>query len=186
MIDPRMTLPDPKPVVLSVNISSGGIPKKPVAVGIVSLGGLAGDQHDHDKHNTPLQAISLIDQEDLDDLRAEGFDVFAGATGENLTVGGLNVDALEIGDRLTFSGGVEIELTKARKPCYVLDAIDPQLKTAIVGRCGFLAKVVRTGQIRAGETIEVLKPPLPLVVESPWRREGRGEGRFAGEVRASL
>ena len=34
------------------------------------------------------------------------------------------------------SGGVVLEYTKVRKPCYVLDSIDPQLKTDVVGRCG--------------------------------------------------
>ena len=146
---------DTRPTILSVNISPGGIPKTPIEVGRVRSGGLEGDGHNHDKHNTPMQAISIIDREDLDALRDEGYDVFPGATGENITVENLNVDELEIGDRLRFSGGVEVELTKRRKPCYVLDAIDPQLKHTIKGRCGFLAKVVAAGTVQAGETIDV-------------------------------
>ncbi len=145
-----------KPTVESLNVSSGGIPKRGVARALVAAGGLVGDAHDHEKHNTPLQAVSIIDAEDLDDLRGEGFDVFAGATGENVTVRGLQVDAMSIGDRLRFGGGVEIELTKKRQPCMVLDQIDPELKKAILGRCGFLAKVVREGELRVGEAIEVV------------------------------
>jgi len=141
------------PVVVAINTSPGGIPKRPVASARVLHGGLAGDGHDHAKHNTPLQAVSIIDAEDLDDLRAEGFDVAPGATGENLTVRGLGVDELEVGDRLSFAGGVVLELTKRRAPCFVLDAIDPRLKKAIVGRCGFLARVLTPGELRAGETI---------------------------------
>ena len=148
------------PVVISVNISPGGIPKTPVAVGAVMFSGLRGDGHNHAKHNSPLQALSIIDIEDLEDLRREGYDVYPGATGENLTLSGLDVDALEVGDRLRFAGGVEIELTKVRKPCYVLDAIDPQLKTGIFGRCGVLAKVLREGEIRAGETMEVIRAAI--------------------------
>lgn len=148
---------DATPVILSVNISDGGIPKRPVDVGTATPAGLAGDGHDHDKHNTPLQAICLIDVEDLDDLKREGFDVFAGATGENLTCRNLEVDRLDLGDRLHCSGGVQLELTKRRKPCYVLDAIDPRLKEVIIDRCGFYAKVITPGEIRAGETIEVIR-----------------------------
>lgn len=152
------------PFVVSVNISGGGIPKTPVPEAQITLRGLAGDAHDHDKHNTPMQAVSLIDEEDLDDLRREGFDVFPGATGENITVRGLNVDALAVGDRLVFSGdggrgGVELELTKQRKPCYVLDAIDPRLKEVIVGRCGYLTKVLVEGTLRPGETVQVVRAP---------------------------
>jgi len=147
------------PSVVSVNISPGGIPKKPIPAGRVLSGGLEGDGHNHEKHNTPMQAISLIDVEDIDDLRREGFAAYPGATGENITVEHLEVDALQVGDRLRFSGGVVVELTKRRKPCYVLDAIDPQLKHAIKGRCGFLARVITTGTVRAGETIAVVREP---------------------------
>jgi MOSC domain-containing protein YiiM len=145
------------PTVVSVNISPGGIPKTPVPSGRVTVGGIAGDGHDHEKHNTPIQAISLIDVEDLDDLRAERFDVGPGATGENVTLRGLDVDALDVGDHIAFSGGVRVELTKRRKPCYVLDAISPELKKVIVGRCGFYAKVLATGTIASGETLVVTR-----------------------------
>jgi MOSC domain-containing protein YiiM len=123
--------------------------------------GLENDGHHHAKHNTPVQAVSIIDEEDLADLKHEGFDVFPGATGENITVRGLNVDTLNVGDRLQFAGGVELELTKPRKPCYVLDAIHPELKHTIIGRCGFLAKVIREGEVRIGETIRIAQLDCP-------------------------
>lgn len=141
--------------VLSVNVSRGGIPKTPVPAARVGTAGLEGDAHDHAKHDTPLQAMCLIDVEDLEDLAAEGFDVVAGSTGENVTVRGLDLDAREVGDRLRFSGGVEVELTKRRKPCYVLDAIDPRLKEVVVGRLGYYARVLVEGDLAPGETIEV-------------------------------
>ena len=141
--------------VIAVNISGGGIPKLSVPVAQVTSSGLEGDAHDHEKHNTPLQAICLINGEILDDLRAEGFDVGPGATGENLTVRGLDVEALEPGDLLRLSGGVQLEYTKKRKPCFVLDAIHEDLKDAIRGRCGGYAKVIEGGEIRPGETIEL-------------------------------
>ncbi len=144
-----------QPTVISVNISSGGIPKLPVEVGRVTVDGLAGDAHDHDKHNNPIQAISLFDLADLDDLCDEGFDVGPGTLGENLTVRGLDIDALQPGDRLSLSGGLELEYTKVRKPCFVLDAIDPELKKVVVGRCGGYAKVITPGEVRAGDTINV-------------------------------
>jgi MOSC domain-containing protein YiiM len=155
-----------KPVVISVNMSSGGIPKLPVESAQIARSGLLGDAHNHAKHNTLLQAVSIIDVEDLDDLCREGFDVYSGATGENLTARDLNVDALSVGDRLAFAGGVEVELTRARQPCFVLDSIDPQLKKAILGRCGFLAKVIREGEIRTGEAIEVIRASSPCPAAS--------------------
>ncbi len=153
----------PSPIVVSVNISPGGIPKTPISTGNVALGGLHDDGHHHAKHRTPLSAVSICDVEDLDDLRREGFDVFPGAIGENLTVQHLDADALMVGDRLVFSGGVEIEITKHRQPCYVLDAISPDLKRVVVGRCGVLAKVLREGLVRAGESIDVIRSETPAI-----------------------
>lgn len=123
---------------------------------MVTFAGLQGDGHNHEKHRTPFQAVSLIDVEDLENLRSEGFEVFPGATGENLTLRNLDCDGLQVGDRLVFSNGVEVEITKRRNPCYVLDAIDPRLKTAIKGRCGVLARVICEGEIRPGEQVEVV------------------------------
>lgn len=143
------------PYVLSVNISPGGVPKLPVDSIRVTTAGLETDGHNHEKHCTPLQAVCLQDIEKLEELRAEGFDLNCGATGENLTVRYLSVNKLPVGTVLEFSGGVVLELTKVRKPCYVLDAIDPRLKEVIVGRCGLYAKVLKEGLLKKGETIRV-------------------------------
>ena len=143
--------------VVSINVSDGGIPKIPVQACGISLMGLEGDGHDHDKHMSPDRAVSLVDLEILEQLNTEGYDVCPGAIGENLTVENLQLQALEPGDNLTFSGGVQIELVEARKPCFVLDALDVKLKTDIVGRCGYLARVIVEGTISAGESITVTK-----------------------------
>ena len=141
--------------LLSINISSGGIPKLPVPSCAVSFKGLAGDERDHDKHYTLDRAVSLVDTEILEQLKTEGYDVSAGAIGENLTVEDLDVQALAPGDRLAFSGGVVIELAEARKPCFVLDTLGVALKKDIVGRCGYLARVIAEGELAAGESIQI-------------------------------
>ncbi len=151
-----------KGTIVSVNTSGGGIPKLPVEQCEVTLSGLAGDEHNHEKHRSPMVAVSLLDEEDLRDLKDEGFDVYPGATGENVTVRGMNVDELSIGDVLQFSGGLRVEVTKMRKPCYVLDAIDPELKKVIVGRCGVMAKVLEPAVVSAGEVIEVVESATPV------------------------
>lgn len=141
--------------VVSINISKGGIPKNPVASAYIKEGGLEGDGHNHEKHYRPIQAVSLQDVEKLDELRAEGYPLYPGATGENVTVSGLNINELPLGTRLEFSGGVVIELSKVRQPCYVLDSINPRLKEDILGRCGYYAKVIIPGQLSVGETIQI-------------------------------
>lgn len=141
------------PYVLSINISKGGIPKLPIESVYVKEAGLQGDGHNHEKHYRLIQAVCFQDIEKLYELNQEGYSLKEGMTGENLTVKNLNINALPIGTRLKFEGGVEVELTKVRKPCYVLDAINPRLKEEIVGRCGMYAKVLSEGEIKIGERI---------------------------------
>jgi len=141
--------------VLSINTSSGGIPKLPVDSIRITAFGLKGDGHNHEKHYNPIQAVCLQDIEKLYELREEGYALQAGTTGENLTVRNLNVNELPLGTILEFPDGVVLEISKVRKPCYVLDSIHPQLKEDIIGRCGMYAKVLNEGIIKTNEIIQV-------------------------------
>lgn len=152
----------PKPTILPINISKGGIPKLPVQFLYLNIVGFDGDGHNHEKHRTPMQAVCLQDIEKLDELRDEGYPLEAGTTGENLTMRDLHVNHLSVGTVLRFSSGVVIELTKVRKPCYVLDAIHPKLKEDVVGRCGMYAKVLHEGALHAGDCVESIESPISL------------------------
>ncbi len=149
--------PPSQPHVVAVCVSGGGIPKIPLTTATVTLSGIDGDLHAHDKHNRLDRAISLFDQEILEDLVEEGFPLEPGTAGENLNVAGLNVQSLPAGTLLRI-GDVLLKLEQPRKPCYVLDVIHPRLKEVIVGRCGYMASVVQEGQLRTGMTIEILEP----------------------------
>lgn len=138
--------------LIAVCVSAGGIPKRSVRSAQITKKGLAGDEHAHEKHLRPDRAVSLFDWEVLTQLRTEGFPLYAGAIGENLTVAGLHVQRLQPGTLLEI-GDVLLRLEQPRKPCYVLDAIDPCLKDVIVGRCGYMASVAREG---------IIDPSMPV------------------------
>jgi MOSC domain-containing protein YiiM len=138
--------------LIAVCVSPGGIPKLAMNRVCVTSLGLSGDGHAHDKHNRPDRAVSLFDWETLTQLRTEGFPLYPGAIGENLTVAGLHVQTLSPGTLLEI-GDVLLRLEEPRKPCYVLDAINPCLKDVIVGRCGYMASVSREG---------IIDPSMPI------------------------
>lgn len=140
--------------LVAVCISPGSIPKCTVASAQVTTDGLAGDGHAHAKHIRPERAVSLFDLEVLRQLQREGFPLFPGAIGENLTVEGLHIQRLKPGTLLEI-GDVLLRLEEPRKPCYVLDAVHPCLKDIIVGRCGYMASVVRGGAIEPGMEIVI-------------------------------
>jgi len=143
-----------EPYVVAVCMSPGGIPKLPRPIAHVTRAGIDGDGRAHKKHLRSDRAISLFDLGILRDLVREGFSLTPGAAGENLTVEHLNVQQLPP-ETLLAIGEVLLRLEQPRKPCYVLDSINPRLKEAIVGRCGYLASVVREGIIRPGMAIRV-------------------------------
>ena len=153
------------PFVVSINISSGGIPKLPVNSVYVTFSGLKGDGHNHAKHYDPIQAVCLQDVEQLEDLSHQGYPLSPGAGGENLTVCNLNVNRLPLGTVLQFCGGVVVKISKVRKPCYVLDAIHPQLKIDALGRHGMYAKVLQEGMLTSRETIDCIFPSAGPVIQ---------------------
>lgn len=158
--------PIAEPCVVSVSISPGGIPKRPNAVGMLAKDGFVGDGRNHAKHLRPDRAVSLWDLEILEQLVAEGFALTPGAAGENLTIAALHVQQMTPGTLLRIGDAV-LKLEQPRKPCYVLDAIDPRLKDAILGRCGYLASVVKEGMIAPGMAIAIVAEPSALITLVP-------------------
>ena len=157
-------------IVLQVNISNGGLPKSAIAEGLIGELGIAGDLHNHTEiHGGPEKAILIIAMEIIEELKGQGYPLYPGAMGENLTTSGIDIRALRPGDRLAV-GDAELQLTKIRKPCRQLrvygeaigDAVyDPTVKAGDStsprwGMSGFYAKVLRGGPVRAGDSVSLV------------------------------
>ncbi len=142
-----------------LNISPGGMPKLPIASARVTIDGVAGDwQKNRKYHGGPDRAVCLYSEELYAWLREQGAEVSAGQIGENFTTRGLDLQSLAKGDRLKV-GECVIELTEVRVPCRQLKKWAADLPKLIVGRSGWLARVVTEGTVRTGDGIEVLPRP---------------------------
>ena len=156
--------------VVQINISPGGLPKRPIAEAEVTLEGIRGDSWSHpDIHGGPNQALLLITSEGIGQLIAQGYPVFPGALGENLTTIGLDRRQMRIGQRYRV-GEVMLELTKMRAPCSTLDVYGSSIKNAVYdaqvkagdassprwGLGGFYARVFKSGFIRPKDIIELV------------------------------
>ena len=87
--------------IVRINVSAGGVPKRPVRTARVTLAGLEGDGHRNRKlHGGPDRALCLFSLEQIEALQAEGHPVEPGALGENLTVTGLDWPRVRPGDLL--------------------------------------------------------------------------------------
>lgn len=157
--------------VLQVNVApQGGVPKRPVPEAMVRRLGLDGDkQADTRHHGGPRQAVLVIDLAGIEALKAQGFPVFPGALGENLTTEGLDLRPLGPGTRLR-AGEAILEVTKPRQPCRTIHAWggpaigkacydarvdDGEVGSPRWGLSGLYCAVVREGMVRAGDAVLV-------------------------------
>ena len=125
---------------------------------------LAGDdQADRRVHGGPDKAVYAYAREDTEWWERElGRELGPGAFGENLTVEGVEVSGALIGERWRL-GTVELEVCQPRFPCFKLGLRfgDPQMlkRFTRAERPGAYLRIVREGEIGAGDAIEVAGRP---------------------------
>lgn len=156
--------------ILQINVSPGGVPKRPIPEGIVTAECIVGDSWAHPQfHGGPHQALLLITSEGIAELIARGYPLYYGALGENLTTAGLDRREMRLRQRYR-AGEVLLELTKIRVPCSALDIYglgigqtiyDAQVKAGDPagprwGLSGFYARVLRPGVIRPHDIITLV------------------------------
>ena len=140
--------------LVQLSTSPGGMPKRPVAAALVSFDGVDGDWQTNRKyHGGRDRAICLFSEELYAELRTIGIDLKNGSVGENFTTTGLDLKALQPGDRIQV-GACTIEITDVRVPCRNLNQWNPNLLAEIKGRSGWVAKVIEEGMVRAGDVVE--------------------------------
>jgi MOSC domain-containing protein YiiM len=103
----------------------------------------------HARPDSPRQVL-LVDSETL-----EAMNLSPGIMRENITTSGLNVNGLEIGEKLRV-GETHLEVSAVCTPCDQLEKIRPGLRREMWGRRGMLCRVIEGGMIRRGDPIEKL------------------------------
>ena len=143
------------PGLLAVCLGPGGIPKHEVGAADVSLDGLAGDRQRASDHGGRDRAVCLFSSEDYASLARDNVAAAApGSYGENLTISGLPFAELRAGDRLRLGDDLELEIADIREPCATLKPVDRRFPDLLVGRSGFVCRVLHTGSVRPGMRVE--------------------------------
>jgi molybdenum cofactor synthesis domain-containing protein len=112
--------------------------------------GLEGDAHAGPGH----RQVSLLDERDIDAMRAKGLDLEPGAFGENLVTAGSELGDLGIGTRLRV-GEAELEITQIGKVCHDRCEIYRRAGDCIMPRVGVFTRVIRGGAVAPGSSIDV-------------------------------
>lgn len=145
--------------VHSINRSSGGVPKLPVAGAWVDRKGVEGHcQTDRKHHGGPERALCVYALEVIEALATEGHPIFPGSTGENLTIAGLDWQAVQPGDRLE-AGEVELEITSFTSPCSTIsgsfsDGCQKRISQKLFpGWSRVYARVLTDGMVAVGDEV---------------------------------
>jgi MOSC domain-containing protein YiiM len=148
--------------IVSINVSSGGVPKTATPEATITEAGIEGDRHTQRRfHGGPDRAITLFSAERIASLQAEGHPIAAGTTGENLTVSGLDWELVVPGARIEI-GGVRLEITKYTTPCATIKCslrdgdIARMAQKANPGWSRVCAKVLTAGVVRVGDPVVVV------------------------------
>ncbi|MCY1039873.1 MOSC domain-containing protein [Corallococcus sp. bb12-1] len=122
--------------------------------------GFEGDRHQRRAVGHKRQLLLV------DEAQRTALDVPVGALKENVLVEGLALDALPPGQRLALGAEVVVELTEPCVPCWKLDALRPGLLKESWGRRGQLARVLKAGTVREGDSVRLLdvNPDAPRII----------------------
>jgi MOSC domain-containing protein YiiM len=152
--------------VASINVSHGGVPKRPIPGGWVDRLGLEADGHEEPEpiHGGVDQAISIYSVESIARVAADGHRAFPGAFGENLTLAGIELNEMNVGDQLKIGeGGLVLELTARAEPCQTIAHWFIERRIARISSkvnpqdARWYARVVTEGPLSTGDDVEVVR-----------------------------
>lgn len=164
MTEPVLRPPGPRaqPSLHQINISNGGVPKRPVPEARVTLQGVVGDrQRNPGIHGGPDRAICLYSLEVIEALQAEGHSIYPGSAGENLTLAGVDWAGLKPGDRVRVGETVRLEITGYTSPCdhnacWFQDGDFKRMsQKRHPGWSRLYARVLHEGMVRTGDPVVV-------------------------------
>lgn len=149
--------------LFQINVSDGGVPKRPVPRAAVTSAGVAGDRQEHTEvHGGPDRAVCLYSLERILALQAEGHPIFPGAAGENFTVTGLDWKAVAPGARLRVGADLVLEIASHTAPCKLIGrffAGGDSMRISQEAHPGWArvyARVLEPGEVSLGDEIRIV------------------------------
>lgn len=150
-------------VLVSINRSSGGVPKRRVNDAKVSRLGLLGDaQNDKKSHGGGDRAVCLYSLERIEALQLEGHPIDVGTAGENVTLEGIDWDIVVPGVRIKLGDEVVLEVASFTSPCKTIKEsfIDGKFirisQKLHPGWSRVYARVLAEGEIHFGDRVELI------------------------------
>lgn len=140
--------------IIAISISKKkGIPKSNVDTArLIENHGIEGDVHAGNWH----RQVSFLAIESINKMREAGIpSLRPGAFAENITTEFLTLPEIEIGTRIRIGDDAVLEITQIGKECHSKCAIFVKIGDCVMPREGIFAKVIKSGDIKAGDNIVV-------------------------------
>ncbi|MFR3499566.1 MAG: MOSC domain-containing protein [Paraclostridium bifermentans] len=144
-----------KGTVLAINISEKkGVIKTPIEVGTFKEDhGLVGDAHAGNWH----RQVSLLGDESIEKIRQMGIEgLGTGKFAENITTKDIVLYKIPEGTKFKLGYTIQ-EVTQIGKKCHAGCAIKNQVGDCVMPREGIFTKIIKGGEVRPGDTIEVIE-----------------------------
>ncbi|MGE3075319.1 MAG: MOSC domain-containing protein [Dehalococcoidia bacterium] len=150
--------------IVQLSSSKGGVPKLPLLEAVIGELGIIGDAvANPDIHGGPERAVCLYSADRIESLVAEGHPIAPGTVGENITIRGIDWDAVQPESRLRLGREVLLEITRYTTPCTTIRASFKDHDSNRIhqnvhpGWSRVYAKVIAGGTVRPGDTVELLR-----------------------------
>jgi len=134
--------------------------------------GLEGDAHASGEWH---RQVSLLAIESIDKMRAKGLNVNPGDFAENITTEGIVLYELPIGTRMRLGEEAIGEVSQIGKECHNRCAIYEQAGDCVMPREGIFIRVLRGGQIKNGDPIEIDNNIITVGIITASDKGSRGE-----------
>jgi MOSC domain-containing protein YiiM len=151
--------------IVQISVSKGGVPKTAVERARITEEGVEGDRQGHPGiHGGPDRAVCVFSMERIRALQGEGHAIVPGAVGENVTVEGIDWDAVQPNSRLLLGDTVALEVTRYTSPCVNIQGAFADGNFARIsqkrhgGWSRVYARVLVPGTVSAGDSVRLLPP----------------------------
>ncbi len=104
-----------------------------------------------------IRQVSLLSEESIAKMKEKGLKVKPGDFAENITTGGIDLLSLGIGAKLKIGKDALLEISQIGKECHSRCNIYYQAGDCVMPTEGIFAQVLKGGEIRPGDEIEVLQ-----------------------------
>lgn len=120
-----------------------------------------------DPNQPNLRQVHLLAAELLDELRQDGYDVYPGQLGANITTRGIPLLDLPRGSLLRLGNHAVVRITGLRNPCGQINDFRPGLLKRVVGAAPDGTVIRRAGVMGIVLTGGAVAPHDPIAVELP-------------------